>query len=49
MKTSLLSQEQVERIHEASLRILAEVGVAIPHPGEIDAIVAAARRGDRLE
>lgn len=31
MKTSVLSEEQIRKIHGASLRILGETGVSIPH------------------
>lgn len=32
MKTTVLSDEQVRKLHETSLRILRETGVTIPHP-----------------
>lgn len=32
MNVSLLTEEQITKIHDTSLRILAEIGVRIPHP-----------------
>ncbi|MEI6503697.1 MAG: trimethylamine methyltransferase family protein, partial [Armatimonadota bacterium] len=32
MHSSVLSDEQIQRVHEASLRILWEIGVEVPHP-----------------
>ena len=32
MQTSVLSQSQIETVNNASLRILSEIGVEVPHP-----------------
>jgi trimethylamine--corrinoid protein Co-methyltransferase len=32
MKASVLSTDQISRVHEASLRLLGEIGVELPHP-----------------
>ena len=39
--------EDVERIHEASLRILDEVGVRLEHDGIVERILAAGARPGR--
>jgi len=42
----LLSREQVERIHAASLEILAEVGLEVRHPGALEVLTRAGAKVD---
>jgi trimethylamine---corrinoid protein Co-methyltransferase len=47
MFASVLLPDQITRLHEASLRILAEIGVEIPHPDMLDRFAAAGASVDR--
>ncbi len=46
MHASVLSQSQLERIHQASLGILERVGVVIPHPGMLSRLADFGQRVD---
>ena len=47
MQSSVLNNEQIERIHEASLAILERVGVQVPHPEMLSRFHDAGARVDR--
>ncbi len=46
MKTTVLSTDQIERIHGASMRILAETGVVIPHEETLSRLADAGAKVD---
>lgn len=48
MITKVLSDEQIRRIHEASLTILQRVGVVVPHGEMLDRFAAAGARVDQV-
>ena len=47
MIASVLDDAQLQRLHEASLRILGEIGVEIPHADMLERFAAAGARVDR--
>lgn len=47
MLSTVLTQEQIRRIHEASLAILERIGVGVPHPDMLDRFAAAGAGVDR--
>jgi trimethylamine--corrinoid protein Co-methyltransferase len=47
MQTRVLTDEQISLIHRASLRILAETGVVVPHPEMLDRFAAAGAEVER--
>ncbi|HEX3000607.1 MAG TPA: trimethylamine methyltransferase family protein, partial [Armatimonadota bacterium] len=46
MTSTMLSDEQIERVHEASLRILGEMGVEVPHADMLSRFAEAGARVD---
>ena len=49
MFSRVLSDEQIERIHRASLSILERIGVVVPHEPMLDELEEAGARADRNE